>query len=103
MFGTKSKAAAIRESRDLSKLGAVLANDKARAALKTSGDLSYAFELSGGEEKRLIEALSKASYQLDQALPMVIRHKKSKDVLTLAEKCLGVMEEIARLLDVESR
>ena len=101
MFGTKSKAAAIRESRDLSKLGAVLANDKALAALKTSGDLGYAFELSGGEEKRLVEALSKASYQLDQALPMVLRHKKSKDVLALVEKCLGVMVEIARLLDVK--
>jgi len=101
MFGTKSKAAAIRESRDLSKLGAVLANDRALAALKTSGDLSYAFELSGGEEKRLIEALSKASYQLDQALPMVLRHKKSKDVLALVEKCLAVMEEIERLLDIK--
>jgi hypothetical protein len=101
MFGTKRKAAAIRESRDLSKLGAVLANDKALAALQTSGDLSYAFELSGGEEKRLIEALSKASYQLDQALPMILRHKKSKDVLVLVEKCLGVMEEIARLVNVK--
>lgn len=103
MFGTKTRAAAIRESRDLSKLGGVLANDKARAALKTSGDLSYAFELSGGEEKRLIEALSKASYQLDQALPMVLRHKKSKDVIALVEKCLAVMEEIARLLDVKAK
>ncbi len=103
IFGTKSKAAAIRESRDLSKLGAVLANKKALAALKTSGDLSYAFELSGGEEKRLIEALSKASYQLDQALPMVLRHKKSKDVLALVEKCLGVMEEITRLLNVKTK
>lgn len=103
MFGTTSRAAAIRESRDLSKLGAVLANDKAKAALKTSGDLSYAFELSGGEEKRLIEALSKASYQLDQALPMVLRHKKSKDVLASVEKCLTVMEEIARLLDVKGK
>jgi hypothetical protein len=103
MFGTKSKAAAIRESRDLSKLGAVLANERARAALKTSGDLSYAFELSGGEGKRLIEALSKASYQLDQALPMVLRHKKSKEVLALVEKCLGVMAEIARLLDVNTK
>jgi len=103
MFGTKTKAAAIRESRDLSKLGAVLANDKARAALQTSGDLSYAFELSGGEEKRLIEALSKASYQLDQALPMVLRHKKSRDILSLVEKCLGVMEEIARLLGVKAK
>ena len=103
MFGTKSKAAAIRESRDLSKLGAVLANDSALAALKTSGDLSYAFELSGGEETRLIEALSRASYHLDQALPMVLRHKKSKDVRALAERCLGVMEEIARLLEVRGK
>lgn len=102
IFGTKTKPSAIRESRDLSKLGAVLANQKALAALKTSGDLSYAFELSGGEEKRLIETLSKASYQLDQAFPMVVRHKKSKDVHTLAEKCLGVMQEIARLLGIKA-
>jgi hypothetical protein len=102
IFGTKSKPPAIRESRDLSKLGAVLANKKALAALKTSGDLNYAFELSGGEEKRLIETLSKASYELDQAVPMIIRHKKSKDVRSWAEKCLGVMQEIARLVGIET-
>lgn len=101
MFGTKSQPAVLKESRDLSKFGAVLANDVAVSALRTSNDLSYAFELSGGEEKRLIESLNKASYQLDQALPMAIRHKKSKEVRAVATKCLDVTKELARLLGLK--
>lgn len=98
MFGTKEKAAVLRESRDLSMLGLALANDKSLAALKTSGDLTYAFELSGGEENRLIEYLSKASYQLDQSFPMVLRHRTSKEVIALVERCREVLEEIVKLI-----
>jgi hypothetical protein len=86
----------------LSKLGEVLANDESLAALKTTNDLTYSFELSGGEERRLVVALSRASYQLDQALPMALRHKKSPEVVALADKCLRVMEELARLLNLKS-
>jgi hypothetical protein len=101
MFGTKSKLPVLKDSRDLTKLGSVLANERAVAALRTSNDLTYAFELSGGEEKRLIEALSKASYQLDQALPMALRHKSSPEVIAVAEKCVEVTDELARLFDLK--
>jgi hypothetical protein len=103
MFGTKSKLPVLKDSRDLTKLGAVLANEGAVAALRTSNDLTYAFELSGGEEKRLIEALSKASYQLDQALPMALRHKSSSEVVAVAEKCVEVADELARLFGLKRR
>jgi ParB-like chromosome segregation protein Spo0J len=100
MFGSKRHAAALKDSRDLSMLGAVLGNEKSIAALRTSGDLAYAFELSGGEEKRLIESLSKAGYFLDQSLSMVARHKKSMDVVRAAERCDTSMSEINRILEI---
>jgi hypothetical protein len=101
IFGTKKRAAALTDSRDLSKLGAVIASKQALAALKSTNDLSYAFELSGGEEKRLIETLSQASYKLDQALPMVLRHSKSGEVIELAGKCQQVIREMMKLLKQE--
>lgn len=103
IFGTKARAAAMRDSRELSKLAEILTSAKALDALKTTNDLSYAFELSGGEEKRLIETLSKASYQLDQALPMTVRHKSSGEVIALAKKCFETMQELARLLRLPTK
>jgi hypothetical protein len=103
MFGTDAKAAAIRESRDVSKLGAILASEKSLEALKISGDLTYAFELSGGEEKRLLEFLRRASYHLDQSLSMVLRHRKSKQVIALVARCREVLDEIEKLIRSESK
>jgi hypothetical protein len=102
IFGSKSKAAAVKDSRELPKLGTVIATPAALAALRASNDLTYAFELSGGEESRLLEVLGRASYQLDQALPMALRHKSSAEVLALAKKCMDTMDELARLLNLRN-
>jgi hypothetical protein len=80
-FGDNETEPVLTDSRDLRKLGTVLASTRAVEVLRSSKDLDYAFEISGGEEKKLLENLNAASYNLDQALPLSIRHKKSKDVI----------------------
>ena len=95
-FGTRDSRPVLRESRELKKLGVVMAHARALDVLRSSDDLDYAFEISGGEERKLLENLNAASYNLDQALPLSIRHKKSKDVMAALARCRDTLDEILK-------
>jgi hypothetical protein len=95
-FGTADKRPVLRESRELKKLGVVMAHARALDVLRSSDDLDYAFEISGGEERKLLENLNAASYNLDQALPLSVRHKKSKDVMEALSRCRDTLAEILK-------
>lgn len=95
-FGTEERKPVLRESRELKKLGVVMAHARALDVLRSSNDLDYAFEISGGEERKLLENLNAASYNLDQALPLSIRHKKNKDVMEALAKCRDTLAEILK-------
>jgi ParB-like chromosome segregation protein Spo0J len=96
IFGTRDKRPVLRESRELKKLGVIMAHTRALDVLRSSDDLDYAFEISGGEERKLLENLNSASYNLDQALPLSIRHKKSKDVMEALIRCRDTLFEILK-------
>lgn len=96
MFGANGEQPVLRDSREIRKLGTVLAKSETADILRATKDLDHAFELAGGEERRLIEQLGKASYHLDQALPMAIRHKNSMDVIRAVGKCRETFKEIDR-------
>jgi hypothetical protein len=98
MFGTQKAAPVLKDSRELRKLGKVLANSATVDVLRSTRNLDYAFELSGGEEQRLIEFLTKASYFLDQALPMVVRHRNSDKVAQAIERCRETLLAVEKLL-----
>jgi ParB-like chromosome segregation protein Spo0J len=95
-FGNDKRDPVLSDSRDLRKLGAVLASARAVEVLRSSADLDYAFEISGGEERKLLEHLNAASYNLDQALPLSIRHKKSRDVTASLARCRDTLDEILK-------
>jgi hypothetical protein len=95
-FGTNKRDPVLKDSRDLKKLGTVMASARAVEVLRSSSDLDYAFEISGGEEKKLLDNLNVASYNLDQALPLSIRHKKSKDVTAALTRCRDTLAEILK-------
>ncbi len=95
-FGTEDRKPVLRESRELKKLGVVMAHPRALDVLRSSNDLDYAFEISGGEERKLLENLNAASYNLDQALPLSIRHKRSKDVMEALARCRDTLAEILK-------
>ena len=96
MFGGEEVEPVLRDSREIRKLGSVLAKSETIDVLRASGDLDHAYELSGGEEVRLIESLNRASFHLDQALPMAIRHKNSLDVILAVRRCRETFREIDR-------
>jgi ParB-like nuclease domain len=95
-FGTDKREPVLKDSRQLKNLGVVLASARAVEVLRSSNDLDYAFEISGGEERKLLEHLNAASYNLDQALPLSIRHKKSRDVIAALTRCRETFGEILK-------
>jgi hypothetical protein len=95
MFGDEDEGPALKDSRQLDELGEVLADDKATKALTVSRDVSYAFEIAGGEERRVIDNLDQASFHLDEALSQVHRHKRSKAVASAVQRCAETMIEIS--------
>ncbi len=96
MFGDDENDAVLRDSRQIKNLGVVLAINEATRVLRDTRDLDYAFEMAGGEETRLIEALNKASYHLDKALPMTLRHKTSREIKRAVGKCYQVFRAILK-------
>jgi hypothetical protein len=99
MFGSRRSTRVLTDSRDLKKLGKVLATAQSVEVLRSTRKLDYAFELSGGEEQRLTEFLNKASYFLDQALSMIVRHKKSPKVSQAVERCKQTFSALTELFE----
>jgi hypothetical protein len=96
IFGNDVEDAVIKDSRELKKLGDVLSSKKGLETLRATRNLDYAFELSGGEERSLIENLNTASYHLDQALPLALRHRGRKPVIAAVRRCSETLAEILR-------
>jgi hypothetical protein len=96
VFGNDDEDAVIKDSRELKKLGEVLASAKGLETLRATRNLDYAFQTSGGEERSLIENLNSASYHLDQALPLAIRHRGRKSVIAAVRRCSETLGEILR-------
>lgn len=94
IHGTKEEEPVLTDSRQLTKLADVLDNKEAYNHLKNFRNLEQAFQLSGGEERRLIGNLNKASVYLDDALRDAHRYKQSKKVARLVERCMETMLEI---------
>jgi hypothetical protein len=95
IFGDQERPAALRESRDLHKLDAVLRDAEATAELRANRDLEYAFLLAGGELDDLIQTLRKARHNLDESLRSVHRHRDNPKVAELVEICFGSAKALA--------
>lgn len=96
VHGTSEKPPVITDSRQLSKLGEILASPEALKTLRIGRNLTEAYALTGGEEKSLIESLSIAGYYLDQTLRYVHRQKESVEVAKYVERCATSLFEILK-------
>lgn len=94
IHGTQEIEPVITDSRQLTKLAEIFDNKEAYIHLRTFRNLEQAYQLSGGEERRLIDNLNKANVFLDDALRDAHRYKKSKKVAKLVERCMETMLEI---------
>lgn len=96
VFGDENEVPVIKDSRELKKLGEVLVSPKGLETLRATRNLDYANQTSGGEERSLVENLNSASYHLDQALPLAIRHRGRKNVIDAVRRCSETLREILR-------
>lgn len=96
IFGDDGRPPALKESRDLGKLNAVLQDEDATAELRANRDLEYAFLMAGGELDDLIQTLRRARHNLDESLRSVHRHRDDEKVQGLVKSCYGSATELAR-------
>ena len=97
VHGTSEKPTPIiNDSRQLTKLGAVLVSPEALKTLRIGRNLDEAYALTGGEEKSLIETLSVAGYYLDQALKYAHRYKGKEEVAKYVQRCADSLREILK-------
>ena len=75
MFGSEKHAPVIRESRDLSKLAAVLQDDASVAALKRDRNLTAAYFLSTGFRETLVRRVQQADALLTVSDEEISPHK----------------------------
>ena len=92
LYGDEEQALAkvIRESRDLRKLGEVLANDRARANLLRDRDLDRAWRVSGGGRDDLLGLLIDAHSKLAEINGQATEYSSDSEV----------KDEVARVFDI---
>jgi len=96
IHGTNKVDAVIRDSRQLTDLGEILDNKEALDDLRRYRDFDHAFQLSGGEERRLKENLKKANRYLSDALKDVHQYKDSKEISFLIIRFWKTALEVIR-------
>lgn len=96
LHGTKEIEPVFTDSRDISRLGEILAVPEARKILHTTRDFELAYRSTGGEEKTLIYNLETAHIGLTEAYKTVYRYCENKQVANLVELCFGTIDQILR-------
>lgn len=96
IHGINNTQPVVTDSRQLTMLGEVLENKVAYDHLRVNRSLLRAHELTGGEERRLIDNLDRASFYLDEALRDVHRHRRSPKVAQPLRRCAQTIAEILK-------
>jgi hypothetical protein len=86
----------LEESRDLTKWGKVLQSKAAVEYLRREESPSFdkAWYRAGGESDSLVEALSKASYRLQDSVPVASAHSNDPDVEFEVRECARYLYQI---------
>lgn len=93
--GENAEGKVIAESRDLTKLGRVVASEPGRDALRETGNLELADQAAGGPLARLLNRLTQARNALRAARADIDQFSGDAEVRALVDECV----EIARDLD----
>ncbi|MEP2735360.1 MAG: hypothetical protein ABJP34_03600 [Erythrobacter sp.] len=96
MFGDEKSTRIITDSRQLNRLGFVLAKDATVEVLRATRNLDEAYRLSGGEERRAADVLETAAAALGEAVPLTARYLDSKMVQRAFKKAKTEFEVLER-------
>src|ERR1044072_801551 len=98
VFGDGKNLPVIKESRDITNtLSTVVGSPEAIAYLRTTRDLSGAYDRTDGEEKMLLKYLITANSKLEVALGIAHRHK-TFEVISQVEKCEQTVKTLLKTL-----
>lgn len=97
-FGTDVHKKVLEDSRDLTKWGTVLASPDAIRYLRTAADPRFdrAYAKSGGLKEGLVDGLMGAADRLEEAIPLIRRHKSDRDVQRAVTRCADYFVQILR-------
>jgi len=87
IHGDEDISPIITESRDLKYLAAAFDNSEALTYLKSGGRLLDAYSLTISEEKSVLESFNKASFNIEESLRFLHRHKTNEDVKKSVYRC----------------
>lgn len=93
LFGPKS---IIEDSRDLTKLGRVIASTEGLKVLRKEHNLTEAHIASGGLRERLINRLSDSAHNLRAAKDDMPAYKKDPEVQKLIIECKEALEDLQK-------
>ena len=96
MFGNEKGARIITDSRQLSRLGFVLAKEATVEVLRATRNLDEAYRLSGGEERRAVDVLETAAAALSEAVPLTARYLESRAIRRAFKKTKSEFEVLER-------
>jgi hypothetical protein len=96
VHGTKDVIPVITDSRQITMLGEVLESKPALSYLRVNRNLLAAWQLTGGQENRLVGNLQSAAVYLDEALRDSYRFKGSEKARDAVLRCARSMFEILR-------
>ncbi|MFH0991444.1 MAG: hypothetical protein V1799_15665 [bacterium] len=95
----KDKQPILTDSRNISKLLApVLADREATEYLINHGNLTEAYERSGGDKIFLKKKLNDAARNLSNALTVAYKYRKEKEVLSLIDNCSKTLNELIKMV-----
>lgn len=96
LHGTSKVKRVLTDSRQISKLGEILASPEARKILEATREFDLAYRSTGGEERTLIENLTSASIHLTEAYKTVYLHCHNPNVRHLVDHCARIMDQILK-------
>jgi hypothetical protein len=96
IYGTSSVQKVIAESRQLRDLGKVLASPSALNYLRSGGSLKDAYSLTEGEEKALMKSLNRASFNLEESLRYLYKHKDDPEIVKAVQTCVFALLEVLK-------
>ena len=85
----------IKESRDLGKLGQVLANERARANLMRDRNLERAWRVSGGGRAELLGLLADAHSKLAEVNGQSVEYARDGDVQKEVQRIYDLVSDMA--------
>ena len=98
VFGSETRIPVISDSRDIGKLGTIVADEEALGHLIRSGDLEGAFEFAGGEREYLLRRLGRAERMISDAVAIAAQYSDDEDIRRAAARVQRAAEGLAKVV-----